>query len=177
MDKTRIEAKMKELSKIISYEFKDINHLSAAMCGERLQRSENDGKNNKELKNEALALVGDAILKFLFADYLYSSSLNKGTPRKGEITKIKAILESNIFYYTIEEGAGILKFAYNDKHFASDPDIKEHEKIPNNNHSSYLEAIAAAIYYDGGFDDVKKWFEKWLHPKYQEIIKHSKQDE
>ena len=73
-------------------------------------------------------------------------------------------MEENSFLHKIEIEEGLIDFAYHDTHFHSDPDIEDHEKVADKEHSPYLEAIIAAIYYDGGFDAVKEWFGSYLLP-------------
>ena len=48
----------------------------------------------------------------------------------------------------------------------------EHEKVVSKEHDPYIEAIAAAIYKDGGWEAVTPWFNDWLLPlleKYKKI--------
>ena len=46
-----------------------------------------------------------------------------------------------------------------------------HEKVVNRKNDPYLEAIAAAIYLDGGWGEIFSWFQKWLLPKLERGIK------
>ena len=157
MEQKSIEEQMHKLEKILSFTFKNINHLSQAM------RAIKKDKNN--LANESLALVGDTLLKFVLADFLYSK---KPDSTKGKITKAKAYAEKNETLNDIEKENQILDYAYNEKHFHNDPNIPDHEKVPDKEHSPYLEAIIGAIYYDSGYTKAKKWIKSWLIPKIKE---------
>ena len=161
LEKHVIYQKMNELSEKISYKFKDIDLLAQALYASKLPKEDGIGENNDELCNEALSFVGDAILKFLLADYLYSSP-TKTHKRKGKMTKEKEGMENNSLLHIIAEKEGIIAFAYKDDYFQ--PDAPEHDKIPTKEHDPYIEAITAAIYYDAGIDAVKKWFDQWLLP-------------
>lgn len=167
MDEARIRERMNELSKKISYSFKDIKYLSDAMCSKKLAKYDGVGKHYKELTNEALAQVGDSILSFLLADHLYRCSeeiKRDGIRRKGKMNAAKERRENNDFLHRIEEQEGLIEFAYHDTHFHTDADIEDDQKVSDGAHSPYLEAIIAAIYYDGGFEAVQAWFEEWLLP-------------
>ena len=167
MDKVRINEKMRELSQKISYNFKNIDFLAAAMYSKRLDKYEGAGKNYNESANETMAQVGDSMLSFLLADYLYRCSDEikcDDIKRKGKMNSKKQKMEKNSFLHKIELAERLIDFAYHDTRFHSEPNKKDHEKVVDKTHSPYLEAIVAAVYYDGGFDAVKKWFEEYLLP-------------
>ena len=143
--------RMRELEKIIKYDFKNINLLEHAMNSTPL--------GNDNHINDALATVGDAILKSLIADFLYVN----GSKLKGEITDLKRNLENNTTLHNVEMNTGIIKFAHNDKHFYTDENVPGNEQVVCREHDSYLEAIVGAIYYDSGFSMVKRWFMNYLY--------------
>ncbi len=148
-----IESKMEELSKKIEYEFKDISLLKKAMDSTKIQEK-------KEHSNQCLATVGDAVLKLLISNYLFY--IDK-ISTKGKLTEKKKELENNKVLYKIVTNEEIINFAFNDKHFYS-KENPQHEKVALSKHDSYLEAIIGAIFYDGGFEKTKIWFENWLYP-------------
>ena len=117
-------------------------------------------KKKKEHSNQCLATVGDAVLKLLISDYLFY--IDK-ISTKGELTEKKKELENNKVLYKIVTNEEIINFAFNDKHFYS-KENPQHEKVALSKHDSYLEAIIGAIFYDGGFEKTKIWFENWLYP-------------
>lgn len=161
MDWSRIEAEMHKLEKELGYEFKNISLLAEAMRSQKLEKLPNEGKNQREYSNEALAFLGDTIIKFLIAKHLYGNENNK---RKGNMTEQKADLESNKLFHMIMTEEKLMSYAYNDKHFHMD-NPQEHEKVLTKKHDPYIEAIAAAIYLDGGWKSVTKWFKNWLLPR------------
>lgn len=168
MEQSRINEKMHELEDIIEYKFKKLSRLEDAMRSVKLENQENKGKNHREYSNEALALLGDTVIKFLITQYLY----NKGK-RKGEITNKKSELENNKVLHTIAERKRILFYVYNDEFFASD-NPPEHKKVCSKKHDPYIEAITAAIYLDGGWEEVDKWFKKWLLPELERQSKEQR---
>lgn len=108
-----IETKMREFAEVLKYKFNDISWLKKAMGSKKI-KIKGQGKNSSEYDNEGLATVGDAVLKSVIADYLYSV---KKITTKGAITADKSKLESNSVLHEIMEKKGWLKYAYNDLHF------------------------------------------------------------
>lgn len=162
-----IEENMQELEKKIEYYFKDISLLARAMGAIKIEIPD-QGKNNKEYANSGLATLGDAILKAVLTDILYRSY---GIQTKGQLTAKKSELEESNVLHKIMDGEKLIDYAFNRKHFYKDKGIPGNEKVVNNNHDQYIEAIVAAIYYDSNYDTVKKWIVKCLFPllvKYKE---------
>ncbi len=160
MDKSRIEKEMHELEKKLGYTFKKISLLADAMKSQKLEKLPGDGNNQKEYSNEALAFLGDTIIKFLIAKYLYGNGKNK---RKGAMTDKRSELENNCIFHKIMIEEGLISYSYHDKFFYMD-NPPDHEKVVKKQHDPYIEAIAAAIYKDGGWKAVTLWFKNWLLP-------------
>ena len=165
--KELIKENMLELEEKIDYHFKDISLLARAMGAIKIEISD-QGKNNKEYANSGLATLGDAILKAVLTDILYRSY---GIQTKGQLTTKKSELENSIVLHNIMGREKLIDYAFNRKLFYKDKGIPDNEKVVNNNHDQYIEAIVAAIYYDSNYDKVKEWISKWLFPllvKYKE---------
>jgi dsRNA-specific ribonuclease len=128
-----------------------------------------DEQSGKDYSNDALACLGDSIIKFLLTHYLFSQG-----KKKGDISKDKAEMESNTVFHKIAVDYHILNYAYNDKYF-SDENPPEHEKVRSEKHDPYIEAIAAAIYKDGGWESVTPWFNNWLLPRLKQYKDQSQQ--
>lgn len=152
-----ITSKMLELQEKIKYKFNNIKHLKDAMNATLMSKTNEEGKHKKDYFNDALGTVGDALIKFLLSDYLY-----EGTTKKGEISQHKEKMENNEVLYKIIVGEGWINYAYNKTHFREENDNYKNDKVSDKKHSQYLEAITASIYYDGGFNAVKKWFNNTL---------------
>lgn len=169
MDQSRINEKMHQLEKVIDYKFKDLSFLANAMKSVLLEKQ--GGKSNREYSNDALAFLGDTIIKHLIAKVLYDQS-----KRKGEMTTEKAELEKNTVFHTIVKDTHISAYAYNDEYFPED-NPPEHKKVRDEKHDPYIEAIAAAIFLDGEWDAVGKWFESWLLPRLKQYKPQSNTSE
>lgn len=158
-----IETKMREFAEVLKYKFNDISWLKKAMGSKKI-KIKGQGKNSSEYENERLAIVGDAVLKSVIADYLYSVKENA---TKGYITKVKSKLESNSVLHEIMEKKGWLKYAYNDLHFY-DENNPPNEQVVCGEHDPYIEAIVGAMYYDLNYDKTKEWIVDQLLPLLEE---------
>lgn len=150
--KELIKENMLELEEKIDYHFKDISLLARAMGVIKIEIPD-QGKNNKEYTNSVLATIGDAILKAVLTDILYRSY---GIQTKGQLTAKKSELEKSSVLHNIMNREKLIDYAFNEKHFYKDKGIPDNEKVVNNNHDQYIEAIVAAIYYDSNYDTVKE---------------------
>ena len=79
----QILSRMEELAGRLSYDFHDLSYLAQAMYCEK-----EPGRFN--YTNDAMATVGDAVLKLIWSELFYSMGLDKD-----EITRRKADMESN----------------------------------------------------------------------------------
>lgn len=159
MEKECIENKMHKLENILEYEFKDINNLAKAMNSEELKGIK--VKNKKDYMNSALATVGDAVLDLVVCDKYYNDGMTKD-----EISVKKHTLCDNNLLYNIltDEKYDIINYSYNNNGFYDKTDNDCH--VPHSkNHTTYIEAICGAIFYDGGYEKFKEWTLKWLLPK------------
>eukprot|EP00833_Pecoramyces_ruminatium_P017328 jgi/Orpsp1_1/1191360/evm.model.d7180000085163.1 len=75
MDPNRIENEMHKFERLLGYTFNNIEFLSFAMRSVKIT-VRGEGMNHKEYSNEGLATIGDAILKFIIADYLFQSGFH-----------------------------------------------------------------------------------------------------
>lgn len=168
MDTNQIEEKMHMLETIIEYKFNNISYLSKAMCS-KLVEVPGKGKNNKEYSNEALAQVGDTLLKFIITDNLFGTEINT----KAKINDDRQKIENNENMNLLLHKEKIIDYAYNEKHFLSDSNIPNHEKVVSKEHNAYLEAIIAAIYYDSNYEKARNWIVYWLLPR---LYKYAKKE-
>ena len=160
MNKERIETKMHELELKLGHKFEKISLLAKAM-GSIKRDNDGQGKNASEYENEGLAIVGDALLKFVIVDKLFNVDNIK---TKGKITEIKSYLENNLTMHNLMKSEGLINYAYNNLHFYNDEDIPEHEKVVARKHDIYVEAIVGAIFYDSDYDTARKWILERLLP-------------
>ena len=153
--------KMHELERIINYSFHNIDFLKDAMDATKIKPSD-------EYKNDAMAALGDAILKMLLTEILYK----KGVRDKREITDAKTIYETNRSHHTLAkvENTGIIKYAYNQYGFYDEVG-KENSVRSGKDHFPYIEAIVCAIYLDSNIDETRSWIINWLVPHINKMKK------
>ena len=143
LSKSLIETRMKALAKQLDYAYADLSHLSAAMyCKQEQKRN--------DYTNDAMATLGDTVLKLVLAEYFFDLGMDKD-----EITKRKLELEKNATLKDICDKAGIYDFAYNDHYFSGD--APPNARLPYSDHDFYVEAIIGAIYKDRGLAFVRNW--------------------
>lgn len=152
MEEQRIEFEMVNLAKLISYPSEYVGQLAIAM------RATPEGDDQFYLSG--YETIGDAMIKGIISEYLFE----RGKTSKAEITIAKQLIEANDSYHKVTLGTGIWMYAYNDEYFAKD-NPPDHKKLPNSTHDPYIERIAAAIYFQSGFVELKKWVLNWLLPK------------
>ena len=149
-----IEVKMKELARRLEYKYSDISWLKKAMLAEKII-GKDDGINRKNYKNDALATLGDSILKCILVEYFFDKREDKKY-----ITDAKKEIEDNKTLFSIFNQLGLYEFAHNNDYFYGD--APEEKRVSNSNHNQYVEAIIGAIYKDKGFEYAKKWVINFL---------------
>ena len=138
-----ILSRMEELAKRLGYDYHDLSYLAQAMYCEK-----EPGRFN--YTNDAMATVGDAVLKLVWSELFYSMGLDKD-----EITRRKADMENNRTLKKLCDAIGVQNFAYNDKYFATE--APKNRPLPHYDHDFYIEAVAAAIYQDRGLAYTREW--------------------
>ena len=138
----KIRTRMAELATLLGYDYLDLSHLSKAMYCKREGR--------KNYANDAMATLGDAVLKLIFSEHFFSMGLDKD-----EITHRKIPLEKNATLKAICDELGIYAYAYNDDYFGDEAPPRH--RLPYGEHDFYLEAIVAAVYLDRGLEHARQW--------------------
>jgi len=139
----QILKKMEELAGRLGYDFHDLSYLAQAMYCEK-------EPGNFNYTNDAMATVGDAVLKLIWCELFFSMGLDKD-----EITARKANMENNRTLKNLCDAVEAHKFAYNDRYFADEAPPRY--ALPHYDHDFYIEAIIAAIYKDRGLRYTRKW--------------------
>lgn len=134
---------MKNLQKNIGYTFKDESLLKTALVHKSYINENEDA-----ICNERLEFLGDSVLGFVVADYLYKTYPEKD---EGVMTKARA-------YVVCEEGLNVIAEEWN----VSDYIILSYgeEKMGGKKRPSILsdavESIIAACFLDGGYEEAKR---------------------
>ena len=146
------------LEKRIGYWFQDRSLLRQALTHKSYLL-----KNQKQENNERLEFLGDAILGFTIAHYLYE---HYGSLPEGELTKVRSLVVCEQALYQaacrIDLGSAIYLG-------------KGEEQSDGRNRPSILsdalEALFAAIYIDGGAEEAQRVILSLLSDKIEEAVR------
>ncbi len=135
---------MTDFEKKIGYEFNDKSLLNRALTHSSYANELGTG-----LDNERLEFLGDSVLGFITAEYLFEHYKNK---QEGELTKKRAyaVCEKTLFGYAEKIGLGDrILLGRGEEHTGG----RHRPSIV----SDAFEAVIAAIYLDGGIEEARKF--------------------
>ena len=143
---------MSAFENVIGYEFNNKQLLEKA-----LTHSSYANENHTSLgDNERLEFLGDSVLGFVTAEYLFRNHMNFP---EGELTKYRsyAVCEKSLFEFAKQINLGAqIKLSRGEELTGgrSRPSVL----------SDAFEALIAAIYLDGGIDEAKKFVLRFVSP-------------
>ncbi len=143
-----------ELEKAIGYTYRDKELLKRALT--HASYANEICKNNLQ-SYERLEFLGDSILGFVTAEFLYRSFPNK---LEGELTRIRAdlVCEKNLSDVAEDLGVGAYLLL---GHGEEQGGGRKRSGIL----CDVMESLIASVYLDGGFDAAKRLIEKHILPK------------
>ena len=141
---------LKILQKKLGYKFRDINLLEMALT-HRSCRFENKAVN---VDNQRLEFLGDAVLGFMTAAYLYEENHNDA---EGVLTTLRSRVTSGKALAALASDIGIGEYLLVGKG-------EEHSggRTRRSNLTDAIEAILGAVYIDGGLKGFKKVFDHFF---------------
>jgi ribonuclease-3 len=113
--------------------------------------------------NERLEFLGDAVLELISTHYLFEKFPEQD---EGELTAYRAALVNAVTCAEIANALGM-----NDYLLLSRGEAKDQGRARQVLLANAFEALVGAIYLDQGYDAAKKFIEKHLFPKIEEIVK------
>lgn len=149
----------RELENKIGYKFKDKEKLIGAL----MHSSYANEKKDKSLSNERLEFLGDSVLGFITAEFLY---LSYSELPEGELTKLRAAL---VCEHTLFECAKIIDLGKYMRIGKGEEFTKGRER-PSLLADAF-EAITAAIYLDGGIEAAKNFLTPFLEEFVPDAVK------
>lgn len=135
---------MTDFEKKIGYGFKDKSLLMRALTHSSYANERGTG-----LDNERLEFLGDSVLGFITAEYLFEHYKNK---QEGELTQKRAyaVCEKTLFEYAQKIDLGnMILLGKGEEHTGG----RRRPSVV----SDAFEALIAAIYLDGGIEEAKKF--------------------
>ncbi len=136
--------KLDELQKTIDYRFKDLTLLNVSLCHSSYA---NEHKKKGIVSNERLEFLGDVVIDLVVSDYLYKRFSKQP---EGDLTKTRAsiVCESSLAFAARKIKLGNYLLLGKGEESTGG---RERDSIL----SDAFEALAAAIYLDGGYDTVR----------------------
>jgi len=141
---------LKLIQQILQYDFKNQEFLISA-----LTHSSYANKHG-ESSNERMEFLGDALLDFVIAEYLYEKYPNRN---EGDYTLVRAdVVDTNSLSREIDQ-LGLIDYLLVDSSFARQTiTVTKNKKL----YADLYEAILCAIYLDGGLSSAKKFIYRTL---------------
>ncbi len=135
---------IKTAENAIGYTFKNKELLEVA-----LTHSSFVNEGGGEFSNERMEFLGDAILDAIVSDDIYHMYPEKD---EGYMSKLRASIVSEQPLYKLSKKHNLDKFM-----LMGNGEISEHGMDKPSILSDCFEAVVAAIYLDGGFEQARKW--------------------
>ena len=147
-----------KLEKSIGYTFKDKNLLKKALTHTSYAYE------NKLESNEKLEFLGDSILEYISSKYIYN---NYKKLREGEMTKVRAEVVCEDSLYKIAKLHNFSDFILIGKSEANSGGNFKPAILADS-----IEAIIAAIYFDGGLEEAEKFIIRNLKDAIEKSTEH-----
>lgn len=144
----------KHVELILKYSFRNKELLKRALTHPSYFSERN-------LNYQKLEYLGDSILDFVVAEYLYREYSDKN---EGELTRMRAAVVSKTALSKIVIELGLDRYVY----------VSQQGAMSAKMRSDVYEAIVAAIYLDGGLDAVKSFISDTVIPKISEQVEDYK---
>lgn len=144
--------KLKQIQKLLKYEFKNINLLKEAITHKSIKSS---------INNERLEFLGDAVLDLIVGEYLYHKF---NTKSEGDLSKLRASLVNEDSLAKIAKELKLGEFLY-----LSPAEENNGGRDKQSLISDALEALMGAIYLESGLDSVKVIFIDLLEKNFPDI--------
>ena len=143
----------------IGYSFKDIEHLKIALTHKSFIDEEPTSPTNQRYE-----FIGDTILDFDLSLFLFDNYPNLD---EGSLTKIRSGAVDQNALVNLAKEIDIGKFL-----FMSKPEESTGGRDKSSILEDAVEALIAAIYFDGGLEEVNKFISKFIYPLIDKLSKN-----
>ena len=150
---------LKTFEKNIGYSFKDIEHLKIALTHKSFIDEEPTSPTNQRYE-----FIGDTILDFDLSLFLFDNYPNLD---EGSLTKIRSGAVDQNALVNLAKEIDIGKFL-----FISKPEESTGGRDKSSILEDAVEALIAAIYFDGGLEEVNKFISKFIYPLIDKLSKN-----
>lgn len=139
-----MSASLKQLQQVIGYQFKNPDLLREAMTHKSYA-----AEWNVKYDNQRLEFFGDAVVELVLTKYLYSRYPDL---QEGDLTKIRSAVVNQDSLARFARSIGLGSYMQ-----FGQGEIDSHGSERESTISDAFEALAAAIYLDGGYDEAEKF--------------------
>ena len=150
---------LKIFEKNIGYSFKDIEHLKTALTHKSFIDEEPTSPTNQRYE-----FIGDTILDFDLSLFLFDNYPNLD---EGSLTKIRSGAVDQNALVNLAKEIDIGKFL-----FMSKPEESTGGRDKSSILEDAVEALIAAIYFDGGLEEVNKFISNFIYPLIDKLSKN-----
>ena len=150
------EKDLSKLEKIIDYKFNDKKYLKIALTHKSYLDEQTD-----YLSNQRYEFLGDTILDFDLTLYLFNNFPNLD---EGNLTKIRSSAVDQSSLVALGKKINIGDFIFLSKSEDASGGRNKKSIIED-----AVEALIAAIYFDGGLENVNKFVSKYIYPNIKEL--------
>ena len=150
------EKDLSKLEKIIDYKFNDQKYLKIALTHKSYLDEQTD-----YLSNQRYEFLGDTILDFDLTLYLFNNFPNLD---EGNLTKIRSSAVDQSSLVALGKKINIGDFIFLSKSEDASGGRNKKSIIED-----AVEALIAAIYFDGGLENVNKFVSKYIYPNIKEL--------
>jgi len=144
---------LEECQNAIGYHFRNPDLLRAAL-------THASGANTRLASNERLEFLGDAVLGLVTCEQLF---LRFPEYQEGDLTKIKSVVVSRRVCARISRILNLGEYLFLGK------GMHLHSVTPANMLADVYESMVAAIYLDGGLEEVRPFILKHLGPEIEQV--------
>ncbi|MHC4690659.1 MAG: ribonuclease III [Planctomycetota bacterium] len=142
------EETLEQIEHLIGFQFTNRNLLAKALA-------HSSSVENRLLSNERLEFLGDAVLDVVICQVLFERF---PTHLEGDLTKTKSMLVSRRTCSKVAQNLGLHKYLLIGKGMTSS------RALSGSLSAGVLEAIIAAIYMDGGFEEARDFILRNYNP-------------
>lgn len=146
---------LEQCQQAISYRFRLPELLRAAL-------THASGANTRLASNERLEFLGDSILGLVTCEQLY---LRFPEYQEGDLTKIKSVVVSRRTCARFSKQLGLGEFLF----LGRGMNLGDPSAVPASMLADVYEALVAAIYLDGGLEEVRGFILRQLMPEIEEV--------
>jgi ribonuclease-3 len=152
---TRERAILEECQEAIGYRFARPELLRAAL-------THTSGANTRAASNERLEFLGDSVLGLVTCEQLFERFPEF---QEGDMTKVKSVVVSRKTCARFSQELGLGDFLFLGK------GIGNYGEVPANILADVFEALVAAIFLDGGWDEVKPFVLDFIQPEIERVAR------